>query len=144
MSPWYGFVHVNLFIALLQPPHVIPLFKTDVWTVALLCQIGPSLMEGLEVVVCWHFTFYGFQMCVSLCMCVSLPSCWVQSSMVLKARDPCRSNSAGLISSTNKQMTKSCFSCKAEPLCSLQGLIDAASKNADISSGYLAPQSFSH
>ena len=60
-------------------------------------------------------TLYGFQMCVSLWMCASLPSCWVQSSMVLRARDLSRSNSAGLISYTHKQITKSCFSCRAEP-----------------------------
>lgn len=48
---------------------------------------------------------YDFQMCFSLCMCASLPSRCVQSSVVLRARDLCRSNSVGLISYTHKHIT---------------------------------------
>lgn len=80
-------------------------------------RLSPGLWKVLKR---WYAdtstpSLYGFQMCVSLWMCASLPSCWVQSSMVLRARDLSRSNSAGLISYTHKQITKSCFSCRAEP-----------------------------
>lgn len=96
-------------------------------------QFPASLMEGLEVAVCWlYYTLlYGFQMCISSCMYASLPSCWVQSSMVLRARDLCRSNSVGLISYIHKQVTKSCFFggvfVGQHPFNSSWGLIDAVS-----------------
>lgn len=101
---------------------LLHIFKADVWTVPLPLSDsaqadGRSWSAGMLTLL--PSAFMAFR-------CVSLPSCWVQSSMVLSTRDLCRSNSVGLISYTHKRVTKSCFSCRAAPLYSLPGLIDAA------------------
>lgn len=90
-------------------------------------------------------SLYGFQMCVSLCLCV-----YSFALMLDSKQHECfgskvcagQTQTAGLISCTHKQITKSCFSSRGPPLYSLRTLIDAASlESADIRSGYLAPRS---
>lgn len=110
-----------------QPPTLLMLENVHIfnklvgWQFPHSAQFRPDWWKVFSPLLLWLS-----DVCFFVCECFFAFMLWIKSSMVLKTRDLCRSNSPGL-PYTHKWMTKFCFSCRAAPFCSFQGLIDSAS-----------------